>query len=196
VNRAPDWFITGIMGRLISAYPSWPCSEATAQVFWDAIGELPRAELERATIAHIAQETAWPIAAKLRALAKMNHDDNTLTASEAWEEIYRHRHAHTRNPKWSSEAVERAANAVRWNDPDWLSEQIPTIRAQFERYYNAIEAKAKRNESLLESENLYRLTGMARGMKELYGADYRDPEEEPRRDSDNVDPLQPDDVDD
>jgi hypothetical protein len=178
MSAAPEWFVAGIVGKLIAAYPSWPCHAGTVQVFWDALGELPRAELERATIAHIAQETAWPIAAKLRALAKMNHDDSTLTASEAWEEMYRHRHAHTRNPKWSSPAVERAAEAVRWNDPDWLSEQIPTIRAQFERYYNALSGKEKRNEALLESENLYRLSGMKRGPDQLYGPGWTDAQEE------------------
>jgi hypothetical protein len=44
-------------------------------------------------------------------------------------------------PNWSIEAVRRAAEAVKWRDPDWTSEQIPTIRAQFERYYNALRAK-------------------------------------------------------
>lgn len=196
MNAAPEWFVSGVIGRLIAAFPSWPCNEGTVQVFWDSLYDLPQAEVERAVLAYVAQETAWPIAAKMRALAKMNHDDCTLTASEAWQEMYRHRHAHTKNPKWSSPAVERAALAVNWNDPDWLTEQLPTIRAQFERYYTALEAKSMRNESLLESENLYRLSGMAKTKEQLYGPGYSDDEEVPPMKPENVDPPQIDDIDD
>ncbi len=37
--------------------------------------------------------------------------------------------------------MHRAAQAVNWTDAGWTTEQIPTIRAQFERYYNAIAEK-------------------------------------------------------
>lgn len=200
MNAAPEWFVTGIMGRLAAAYPSWQCHGGTIQVFWDSLHDMPRNELERATIAHVSQEVSWPIVAKLRALAKMNHDDDTLTASEAWEEMYRFRHAHARNPSWSSQAVERAAEAVRWNDPDWRSDQIPTIRAQFERYYNSIEAKLKRNELLLESEMLTRRAGLGLSLPEPYGSlgtddDVR-PSDRPYDKPDDVDPPQIDDIDD
>jgi hypothetical protein len=30
---------------------------------------------------------------------------------------------------------------VFWHDPDWNTEQLPTLRAQFERYYNAAKAQ-------------------------------------------------------
>lgn len=65
------------------------------------------------------------------------------TAGEAWDETYRNRHARYRGTvAWSSDAVLRAARIVRWDDPDWTSEQIPTIRAQFERHYLALRDKA------------------------------------------------------
>lgn len=197
--QAPDWFKT-VIERLVAAYPSWPCHAGTIQVFWDSLEDLPRQEVERATIAYIAQETAWPVVAKLRSIALLNHDDNTLTASQAWDEMYRHRHAHTRAPKWSSPAVESAARAVSWNDPCWLTEQIPTIRAQFERYYNAMAAREKRNSSLLEGERLYRLSGWAKDTKALSQPDYEEdnmrPGDRPYLKTDDVDPKQPDDVDD
>lgn len=67
-----------------------------------------------------------------------------LTAAEAWDELYRNRHGrYGRRVSWSSDAVYRAAQAVKWDDPDWLVEQMPTIRAQFERYYTALADKTE-----------------------------------------------------
>lgn len=90
-----------------------------------------------------------------------------LTAAEAWDEMYRNRHGrYTRPVKWSSEAVLRAARAVRWDDPDWPAEQIPTIRAQFERYYNSLADKTE----LIDEVNLVRsIADHSERMKQLYG---------------------------
>jgi hypothetical protein len=162
-----------VIGRLTSAYSSWPCHAGTVQVFWDALGDLPQEALERAAVAHVAQESAWPTAAALRRLAKPRELSGGLTASEAWEEMYRHRHAHTRNPAWSSPAVERAARAVNWNDPDWLTEQLPTIRAQFERYFNAIEARDAKEQRYVEADKLLAFAcgsgGTDDGPRRLFG---------------------------
>jgi hypothetical protein len=157
VNAAPQWFTGGVISRLLAAYPSWPCSAGTVQVFWDTLCDLPREAVEHAAAEHVALEPAWPLAANLRRLAKATDEEVSLTASEAWEEMYRHRHAHSRNPQWSSPAVERAASAVNWDSPDWLREQLPTIRAQFERYYTAIEKREGRTRARVEVSTLLRL---------------------------------------
>ena len=151
--QAPEWF-GACVDRLTKAYPSWPCSAGTIQVFWDCLADLERGAVERAVASYCAHEDAWPIVAKLRKLAKAPEADARPTASEAWEEMYRHRHAHTRSPQWSSAAVERAARAVNWNDPDWPAEQLPTIRAQFERYYAAIAARSIREAEYREADLL------------------------------------------
>lgn len=198
--QAPEWF-AGVMARLMAAYPSWPCSARTVQVFWDVLNDLPQRDLERAAIEHVAGETSWPIAARLRTLAKAS-DANVMTASQAWDEMYRNRHAHTPNPKWSCEAVELAAQAINWNEPSWLTEQIPTLRAQFERYYNAA---AKRTERRIEHADALTLMerSVAKDAKQVYGQAYlkgeaADEEYDRKRlayiKPDNVDPLQIDDA--
>jgi hypothetical protein len=90
-----------------------------------------------------------------------------LTAAEAWDEMYRNRHGrYARKVTWSSEAVHRAARAVRWDDPNWESEQIPTIRAQFERYYNSLADKTER----IDEVNAVRaIADHSERMKQLYG---------------------------
>lgn len=198
MSKAPDWFVVGVMAKLATAYPSWQCHAGTIQVFWDALCDIERRNLERACASHIAHETSWPVAARLRQLAQ-EHDTVAIpTPGEAWEEMYRHRHLHTRNPKWSHPAIERAAEAVRWNDPDWLASDIPTIRAQFERYYKASSEKIDREKKLVESDYMVAMTlGVAKDAKALYGHDYKDPEEPRHRKpfADDVDPPQIDDLD-
>jgi hypothetical protein len=176
VNRAPDWFVTNVMGRLAHTFTSWPCKEGTVQAFWDCLADLPRADIERAAVQHCANSTAWPTPAHLRSPAK-EADQNAMSASEAWDEMYRHRHAHTVSPKWSSEAVARAAQAVNWNEPSWLTEQLPTIRAQFERYYTAVAKRTEKREQHNEALALLEKS-VVKDAKELYGKDYMREEEE------------------
>jgi hypothetical protein len=110
-----------------------------------------------------------------------------LTASEAWEEMRRNRkryspyasHEQNARIRWSSEAVRRAAEAVIWTDMNWTSEQLPTIRAQFERYYNALRDKHEAIDAHHEIDALVdqvtRSLPMGQPLAALYGAEYRDP---------------------
>lgn len=84
-----------------------------------------------------------------------------LTAAEAWDEMRRNRRRYSpternRNHEitWTSQAVKRAAEAVNWTDMGWESESLPTIRAQFERYYNAIADKESTFERVEEAREL------------------------------------------
>jgi hypothetical protein len=157
--KAPPWFASSVMGRLSAGFPGFQVSAATVQVYWDVLKDLPRAELEKATIAYLASETAWPVPARLRKLAQQAGDDEQMTAAEAWAEMYRNRHDRRHDPRWSSPAVKRAAEAVGWQDPNWLTEQMPTIRAQFERYYLAAVAKAGQQQIQLQAQHLLELAG-------------------------------------
>jgi hypothetical protein len=132
------------MGSLTAAFPNWACAPMTVRLFYAVLADCERADLERAVLAYIANETQWPTAAGLRRYAQPQKTLSVqLTAAEAWDELYRNRHSRRDKPNWSSEIVRRAAEAVRWADRDWQSDQIPTIRAQFERYYNALMGKKK-----------------------------------------------------
>lgn len=103
----------------------------------------------------------------------------TMSAAEAWDEMRRHRvkRAQTRldstpyMPKWTSEAVRRASEAVGWDDPSWETEQLPTIRAQFERYYNAIKGKQEQIDGSQEATallpNVMRSIGRGEGPRRL-----------------------------
>lgn len=106
-----------------------------------------------------------------------------MTAAEAWDEMRMHRtkRAQTRYnvspymPAWSSEAVRRASEAVQWDSPDWESEQLPTIRAQFERYYNAQSQRQEAIDGALAASDLLpgamRAIGRGEGPKRLMDGD-------------------------
>jgi len=110
---------------------------------------------------------SWSSAAQV---ARMAHRHSAI---EAWEEMYRNRHARYLGPvKWSSEAVLRAACAVRWDDPMWETEQLPTIRAQFERYYNSIADKQERTDAVQVSKRI--AEQIKANTAQLYGPGYMD----------------------
>ena len=82
-----------------------------------------------------------------------------LTAAEAWAEMYRNRHSVSgKPPTWTSDAVRKAAEVVNWRDPDWLSEQVPMIRAQFERYYSSLQGKARDTAAIEVAQHLLTLS--------------------------------------
>lgn len=151
----PAWFASHIMGALTAAFPSWPCAPMTVRLFYAVLADCERADLERAVLAYIANETQWPTAAGLRRYAQPQQMlGAALSPAEAWAETYRNRHSRRENPKWSNESVRRAAEAVRWSDRDWQADQIPTIRAQFERYYSSLQGKARHTAAIEVAQNL------------------------------------------
>lgn len=160
----PSWFATHIMGALTAAFPSWACAPMTVRVFYAALADCERADLERAVIAYIANETAWPTAAGLRKYARPQPAGAAaLSPSEAWQELYINRHHRRDNPNWSSESVRRAAEAVQWSSRDWTTDQLPTIRAQFERYYTSITTKQHGQAALEVAAQLLMISRERRG---------------------------------
>lgn len=134
---------------LFAAYPRWDVPPETIATWEILMGDI---DADTALIAagQLASESAYPPSlAEWKQRARSLSGDgpgNRLTAAEAWDELTRNRRKvvgrlSPTSVAWSSEAVQRAAHAVRYTDTDWLSDQIPTIRAQFERYYLALAAK-------------------------------------------------------
>lgn len=165
---------------LMAGFPSFNLAVEQMAV-WDLVLSDQPPEAILAGAVALVRENRYPtptVAAWLE--HARNADPNRaqrLTAAEAWDEMYRNRHGrYTRKITWSSEAVHRAARAVRWDDPDWLSEQIPTIRAQFERYYTALANKTE----LCDEVNTVRvMVDHSARMKELYGPSFADERNDP-----------------
>lgn len=139
---------------LMGLYPKFDLTSEQAATWAAALADCDPEALCTAAL-HLSRESQYP--PSIKEWAERAHlaqgDGLTMTAAEAWDEMRRHRtkRAQTRYdaqpymPKWSSEAVRRASEAVLWDNPDWTVEQMPTIRSQFERYFNA---QSQRQEAL------------------------------------------------
>lgn len=181
--RPPEWFFK-FFATITGHYTAWVPRPETPTGYWIHLHQYPPNVLARALSIHIGRSKYAPTVAELREIAdRLQKPERllALTPGEAWDEMYRNRHRVDRRKPvvWSSPAVERAARVVNWDDPEWLSEQIPTIRAQFERAYSGMSNKAdaieKHAEAELMLEGIDRLLGG--GVARLYGADYKDPKE-------------------
>lgn len=179
-NFVPDWF-QALIAELVAAQPGWPASLATIRTFWSALRNYDQDDLAVAVRALVRTTRRWPVPADIIAL--IPESQARLTAADAWEEMRRNRRryspyaSHEQNARitWSSDLVKRAADAVGWTDMDWTAEQVPTIRAQFERYYNSLSTK--KTELMATSDARVSLLEerLCKRMPQLYGTDYRDP---------------------
>jgi hypothetical protein len=127
---------------LLVAFPSWNVPPETVRLWTALLRDICPMRLIAGALA-LAKESKYPPSlAEWRARALTCGGGGLvhgMSAAEAWDEMRRHRmrFSPTRHaeqpyqPKWSSEAVRRASEAVSWRDPDWTAEQIPTIRSQF-----------------------------------------------------------------
>lgn len=190
-SAPPDWFM-GFVAEVCGLYPSWKPTGATIAAYWRHLHDVPAELLARALAEHVAWSKFAPSVAELRACL-VPPSKLAKTAAEAWTELRKNRSlysqyaTHVQNEercKWSSRAAQRAAEAVNWIDPEWKVEQIPTIRAQFERYYNAIKDKSELIERKCAAaeltQNIGGMVGL-NGLAQLYGRDYVDPiPDEPR----------------
>ena len=136
----PGWKV------LLAAFPKWDLSRDAIAVWTGLLSDLDPDDLNKAAAMLATRSKFPPTIADWRecALAISGKGKvGRLTAAEAWDEMYRNRHSVSgKPPTWTSEAVKRAAEAIHWKDPDWLTEQIPMIRAQFRDAYNALADKA------------------------------------------------------
>ncbi len=175
--KPPDWFLE-FMAQIALRYPSWAVKPGTAGAYWMSLHDLAAPDLLRALVEHANHSAYAPSTAELRALCRPMSEIG-LTAAEAWDEMRQNRKKYSpyeRNQnhliRWSSEAVRRAAQSVEWTDLSWTPEQIPTIRAQFERYYNALVGKQTKIDNRNDAEQIVQGIRGAIGQSrsELYGA--------------------------
>lgn len=147
-------FLQGL-AILAAAKPKWSITPEQAAIWRVIVGTDVPDEVLLSAALQLSRESEFdptPAAWRARALQLMNGP--RLTAAEAWDELMRNRRAPrvwrrqdgvprslTAEPKWSSEAVRRAAESVGWDSPDWKLDQIPTIRAQFRNAYEALADK-------------------------------------------------------
>lgn len=150
---------------LMGLYPRFDLTAEQAGAWAASLADVDTEALCTAAI-HLSHESEFPPSVKAwreRALTASGEGGAyAQNATDAWDEMRRHRtrRAQTRYdlnpyvPKWSSEAVRRASEAVLWDDPNWETEQIPTIRAQFERHFNACRSQSDAIEASQVAEHL------------------------------------------
>lgn len=175
---------------LLEGFPKFDLSDSQEAMWQALLSDVPPEALCIAA-AQLARESRFaPSIAEWRERALTASGKgaaHALSAADAWEVMRRNRRAYSpyashedneRRVRWPSEAVRRAAEAVCWTDMNWTSEQIPTIRAQFERYYNSIAGKQNAIDASNDAAALMPMVQALMGRtdaKQLYGADYRDP---------------------
>lgn len=188
----PDWFVQFMRG-VCAAHPAWPCTKDTVRVYWLHLHDVAPQALLGAFSLHESTSRFAPSISDLRTAAKAPQRLEVPTAAEAWDELWRNRGIALscryesrpeklaqiqRRIRWTTEACRRAAQTVGWRD-NWDGENISTLRAQFERYYNAIKDKQERIDDVAEVRTLTdSIGGMIgrRGLAELYGPGYCDQE--------------------
>lgn len=177
----PDWF-KSFMRAVVGAYPTWPCTTSTVQVYWMTLKDIPPERLMHALSLHVGTSKFPPSAAELRTAA--DGPSTALTYAEAWDEMRRNRKLYSpteRNQNyritWSSETVRRAAEAVGWTNLNWLESDMPTIRAQFRMAYESLDRKREeidRHETADQIVASVRGSIGLRGIGALYGKGYVD----------------------
>lgn len=153
---------------LMAAYPRWDVAPAQRRA-WDVLlADVPDDLLFAGAVAFARKSEFPPTVAGWRtAAAELRSQREEVTAAEAWAalEANRRRFPYTGHldrpasrgePIWPNQAAARAAESVRWNDPNWEAEQIPTLRAQFERYYVSLSRK---QDELAQVEGTHRVLG-------------------------------------
>ena len=153
---------------LLDGAPKFDLTESQIAVWRIALADVPPEALYVAAFRLIRESKYAPSIEAWRTLALAYIGGgvaNKITSGEAWDEMRKNRKKYSpydRNQNhlitWTSEAVRRAAEAVQWTDLSWTNEQIPTIRAQFERYYNALVDKREEIDAARETVAL--LPGM------------------------------------
>ena len=174
---------------LLDGVTKFDLTESQAAVWRVALADIPPEALYAAAFQLLRESSYAPSIASWRERALFHVGQgkgHAVTPAEAWDEMRRNRklyspyNSHEKNGRiqWSSEVVRRAAEAVQWTDLSWTVEQLPTIRAQFERYVTQLAGK--RDAIDAANETLELLPGVRQllersSAKALYGADYRDP---------------------
>lgn len=171
---------------LMAFFPKFDLTPEQAAAWGSALADVDPEALCTAAL-HLSHESSYAPTIhewRTRALTASGKGDALeMGAGEAWDAMRKHRtrYSQTRynatpyQPQWESEAVRRASEAVDWTNSEWQTEQIPTIRAQFERYYNSIKGKQATidasNDAAALMPGVMRSIGRGDGPRPLIGGD-------------------------
>lgn len=129
------------------------------EVWAEFMRDITAAEGVEAMRTHVAESRFFPTVADIRQAVAQKRV-GAVDIARAWAEVRRAISFYGRNksPVFSHPAIESAVNALGWVELcNSLEEDMPTIRAQFERYHKAaLETESRR-------ENVGRLEGARQG---------------------------------
>jgi hypothetical protein len=129
---------TKLLGNIVDAFPGRVVATESMLRLWTAMLEdLPASEAMRALRAYLAEGPPHPpcISDIRRRVAEARVD--AIDAGAAWGEVQRaiRNYGYNRSPPWSHPAVAHAVDALGWRTIcHTLETDLPTLRAQFERY--------------------------------------------------------------
>lgn len=116
------------------------------EVWSEFMRDITAAEGVEAMRAHVAESRFFPTVADIRQ-AVAERRVGAVDIGRAWEEVRRaiSRYGRNKSPVFSHAAIENAVNTLGWIELcNSMEEDMPTIRAQFERYYKAgLETQSK-----------------------------------------------------
>lgn len=142
-----------ILLNLARRYPSWEFTPASAAAWAEDLADITPEVVAAACRALSRESEMPPSLAGIRKRAEALTAPASTALADAWGEVMRNRELHSRSRyesrpermpvyRWSSPAVERAAEAIQWRS-DWEGEARGVIRAQFERYLAGLRDEAR-----------------------------------------------------
>jgi hypothetical protein len=120
---------------------------ALVEAWYEFMGDVTPDEGAVAMRGHVCDSPHFPTVADIRKRVAFERIGPTDIAS-AWGEVRRaiQRCGRDREPGWSCWAIGAAVEAIGWRELcNTLNDELPTVRAQWERYYKAsLESQTKR----------------------------------------------------
>lgn len=113
---------------------------ATVEVWASFMGDVSAAEGVAALRAHVVESPHFPTVADVRKRVAAARMGTRGDVGAAWGEVRRAiaRVGSYGSPRWSSPAIEHAVESLGWREIcHTRDDDVPTLRAQFERYFRA-----------------------------------------------------------
>lgn len=147
--------IAQIVGVISSAYPNFNPSEATVEVYYQTLHDLPAEELKMAVL-HCISENGRKFAPSIGEIrgtvAELRKAVSNVPSSyQAWQEVLtqmRENGGDYGRPVWSHPLVERVVKQLGWRNLR-MSEDQTADRARFVQAYEQLLARAERDDMLL-----------------------------------------------
>lgn len=160
--------VTEFLALVSDAFPERMRTNAGALAIWSRmLSDLSIAEAQRALVEYLSDGPPHP--PSISDIRRRVSDATTgaVNAAEAWEEVRKAicRVGRYKTPTFRSPLVAAAVEAIGWEALcNTLEDDLPTVRAQFERYLKARgETAAKAGNSGRLEEHLTRIGGATAG---------------------------------